>query len=175
MQVTTLLKADEIRRRVAELSQQINRDFEGKPLVVVGVLKGAFVFMADLVRSLKGPVTCDFLRMESYDAEGKSSGSVRLEFDLTQPVEGKHVLLIEDIVDTGLTAAVLIKHLQEKRPASLRLCALLHKPAEKVHVNIDYLGFEIPNVYVVGYGLDLNGEHRHLPYLGQVNLPPSER
>jgi len=163
--IKILFSAEQVQQRVRELADKINQDFFGRELVMVGVLKGSFIFMADLVRHLHGPLTCDFLRMKSYNAEGQSTGSVRLEFDLTQPVAGKNVLLIEDIVDTGLTASVLLRHLKEKHPKSVKLCALLHKPAEKVHVPVDYLGFEIPNEYVVGYGMDLDGKYRNLPYL----------
>ena len=168
MQIEPLLTTEQIQKRIGELANQINKDFAGQELVAVGVLKGSFLLMADLVRQIEVPLTCDFLRMESYSSEGQSTGSVRLEFDLTQPVAGKHVLLVEDIVDTGLTAAVLLKHLKEKNPKSVKLCALLHKPADKVHVPIDYLGFEIPNEYVVGYGMDLDGKYRNLPYLARV-------
>ncbi|MBI2067145.1 MAG: hypoxanthine phosphoribosyltransferase [Deltaproteobacteria bacterium] len=168
MDIEPLLGEEQIRKRIQELANQINKDFAGEKITVVGVLKGAFVFMADLVRYLKGPLTCDFLRMSSYDSDGKSTGTIRLEFDLTQPVEGKHVLLVEDIVDTGLTASYLLKHLKQKNPKTVKLCTFLHKPVDKVHVPIDYLGFEIPNEYVVGYGLDLDGKFRHLPYLARV-------
>lgn len=168
MDLQTLVSEEQIRKRVKELAQEINRDFEGREIVVVGVLKGSFLFMADLVRHLKGPLTCDFLRMASYNAEGQSTGTVRLEFDLTQPIEDKTVLLVEDIVDTGLTASFLMDHLQQKKPREVKLCSLLHKPAEKIHVEIDYLGFDIPNEYVVGYGLDLDGQYRYLPHIARV-------
>jgi hypoxanthine phosphoribosyltransferase len=168
MDIQTLLGEEQIESRIKELAAKINKDYEGKDLVVIGVLKGSFIFMADLIRHLKGNVTCDFLRMASYDSEGKSTGTVRLEFDLTQPIAGKDVLLVEDIVDTGLTASYLIKHLGQKNPSSMKICALLHKPVEKVHVSVDYLGFEIPNDYVVGYGLDLDGKYRNLPFLARM-------
>lgn len=169
MEIKPLLTEEQIQQRVRELASAINRDFADHEAVVVGVLKGSFIFMADLIRHFTIPITCDFLRMQSYDSEGKPSGVVRLEFDLTQPVEDKNVLLVEDIVDTGLTAATLIEHIKGKQPRSVKLCALLHKPVKKTHAPIDYLGFEIPNKYVVGYGMDLDGKYRDLPYIGQVN------
>ncbi|MBI2082557.1 MAG: hypoxanthine phosphoribosyltransferase [Deltaproteobacteria bacterium] len=168
MELKTLLTEEQIQKRIRELTKEITKDFQGHEIVVVGVLKGSFLFMADLVRHLTGPLTCDFLRMSSYDSEGRSTGSVRLEFDLTQPVDGRNVLLVEDIVDTGLTASYLLKHLKEKNPRSVKLCTLLHKRVEKIQVPIDYLGFEIPNDYVVGYGMDLDGQYRHLPYIARV-------
>src|SRR3989338_6025291 len=150
MAIETLISSEKIQERIQGLAQEIERDRLKKELVVVGVLKGSFLFMADLVRQLSHPVTCDFLRMQSYDSEGKSTGNVRLEFDLTQSIQGRDVLLVEDIVDTGQTAAVLIQHIQEKKPSSVRLCALLHKEVSKLKFPIDYVGFKIPNRYVVG-------------------------
>ena len=168
MEIKPLIPSEKIQARIAELSGQIQKDMGGKRLTVVGVLKGSFIFMADLVRQLQIPVTCDFLRMASYDSAGRSTGATRLEFDLTQPIEGKDVLLVEDIVDAGLTASYLLKHLKDKGPRSVKLCALLHKPVDQVRLPIDYLGFEIPNVYVVGFGMDLDGEYRSLPYIAGV-------
>lgn len=171
VEIRPLLSEQQIQKRVKELAQKIRQDYQGKELVVVGVLKGGFVFMADLVRHLEGPMTCDFLRMSSYDAQGRSTGTVRLEFDLTQPIEGKDVLVVEDIVDTGLTAKVLLNHLREKKPRSVKLCTLLHKEIFESEPVIDYLGFTIPNRYVVGYGMDRNGRYRHLPFIGVVASP----
>ncbi|MBI2981676.1 MAG: hypoxanthine phosphoribosyltransferase [Deltaproteobacteria bacterium] len=168
MELQTLLTTDQIQKRIKEMAVEIEKDLSGQEVVVVGVLKGSFLFMADLVRHLTPPLTCDFLRMSSYDSEGRSTGSVRLEFDLTQPVNGRDVLLVEDIVDTGLTASYLLKHLKEKNPMSVKLCSLLHKRIKKIGVPIDYLGFEIPNEYVVGYGMDLDGRYRNLPYIARV-------
>ncbi|MBI3270423.1 MAG: hypoxanthine phosphoribosyltransferase [Planctomycetes bacterium] len=170
--VRVLIPADKIRLRTAQLGRQISKDFAGRELVVVCVLKGAFVFTADLVRRIDVPVTCDFLRVSSYESGTVSSGQVRFEFDLTQPITGKHVILVEDIVDTGLTMDYLLETLRARHPASLKVCSLLHKPERsKVHVPIDYLGFTIPNEFVIGYGLDYEGKFRGLPYIGVMTAP----
>jgi len=161
-----LVSAEKLARKTREIGRRIARDYAGKELVLVGVLKGAFIFMADLARAIDLPVSCDFLRVSSYKGK-ETTGSVRFEFDLTQSIEGKHVILVEDIVDTGITAAAVIAQLQAKKPASLALCALMRKPSrEKVAVPIDYLGFTIPDRFVIGYGLDFDGRYRNLPYLG---------
>lgn len=158
-----LLAAEEIQQRVAELGREITRDLGGSDdLVVVGVLKGALMFMADLVRHLPHEMTCDFLRLSSYSGT-KSSGKVRFDFDLTQPIEGKDVLIVEDIVDTGLSMSFLLQALAARGPRSLSLCTLLHKPARQQRdVPIRYLGFTIPDRFVIGYGLDLEGRYRNL-------------
>ena len=161
-----LVSVEQLATKVRSLGARIRRDYAGREVVLVGVLKGAFIFMADLARAIDLPVTCDFLRVSSYRGT-ESTGSVRFEFDLTQSIEGKHVILVEDIVDTGITAAAVLAQLQAKQPASLALCALMRKPSrEKVAVPIDYLGFTIPDQFVVGYGLDYDGRYRNLPYLG---------
>lgn len=160
-----LITAAEIQKRVEEMARQIEADYRGKHLVVVGVLKGAFIFMADLVRHINLPLRCDFLRVASYDKD-QSTGVVRLEFDMTQPVAGKDVLLIEDIVDTGNTLRTLLKHLEGKKPSSLKVCSLLYKEVgNEVRKRIDYLGFTIPTRYVIGFGLDSEGIYRSLPYV----------
>ncbi len=159
-----LLSENKVRRRVQELGKEIARDYRGKELVLVGVLKGSFVFISDLGRAIDLPVTFDFLRVSSYQNGTKTSGTVRIDFDVTQPIRGKHVLLVEDIIDTGLTAKAVMDTLQSKRPASLKLCALLYKPDRaRISTRIDYLGFTIPNEFVVGYGLDHAGRYRNLP------------
>lgn len=159
-----------LRQRVRELGRRISRDYRGKELVLVGVLKGCFVFMSDLGRAIELPVTFDFLRVSSYGSGTETSGTVRIEFDVTQPIRGKHVLLVEDIIDTGLTARSVLATLRSKRPASLRLCTLLHKPDRaRVKIPIDYLGFTIPNEFVIGYGLDYAGRYRNLPYVAVLN------
>jgi len=165
--VRPLISAEAIQARVRELGAAISHDYQGKDLVVVGVLKGAFVFLADLVRAIELPVAVDFLSVASYGAGTESSGVVRLIEDLSLPIEGKHVLLVEDIVDTGLTASYLLDNLATRRPASLRLCALLHKPARcRVEVPIAYRGFVVEDVFLVGYGLDHDQRFRNLPYIG---------
>lgn len=158
------IKEEDIQERIAELAKKICSDFEGKDLVAVGVLKGSFVFMADLVRHLPPETTCDFLRVSSYEGV-KSTGKVRIEFDMTQPIEGKDVLIIEDIIDTGLTMDCLLKTLSVRGANSISLCTLLDKPSrrkEDVDVPVNYCGFQIENRFVLGYGLDLDGRYRNL-------------
>lgn len=168
-QVHCLFPAPKLAKRVQELANKISADYADKPLLVVGVLHGAYVFMADLVRQLKIPVRCGFVMVSSYGDDTVTSGQVRLRLDVTQPVEGEHVLLVDDIVDTGISVNWLINHIKGQGAASLRLCALLDKPARRrVPVVIDYLGFKIPDQFVVGYGIDCAGRHRELPYVGYV-------
>lgn len=161
-----LYTTQQIEQRVMELGKQIEADYKDQPLVVVGVLKGSFLFMADLVRAIKHPLRCDFLRVSSYDHD-VSTGVVRMDFDLTQSIENDNVLLIEDIVDTGKTLGFLKEHLHGKKPKSLKVCSMLYKDigVDNRHL-VDYVGFEIPNHYVVGYGLDSEGLYRSLPYIG---------
>jgi hypoxanthine phosphoribosyltransferase len=164
-----LISATEIGRRVRELGEQITRDYAGKPLVLLGVLKGSFVFLADLARAIDLPLTIEFLGVQSYGDSTESSGVVRITLDLARPIEGQDVLIVEDIVDTGLTSAYLLDQIAARGPRSVRLCALLHKPARTVKpVAIDYLGFTIDDVFVVGYGLDAAQRHRNLPDLRVV-------
>ena len=158
-----LISERRLRARVRDLGQRIRADYEGKDLVVVGVLHGAFIFLADLVRQIRLPLVCDFVRAASYGRGTRTSGRVRFEFDLAHPVRGRHVLVVEDVIDTGLTMAALLRRLRSRRPASLKVCALLWKPTRaRVHVPIDYLGFTLPDRFVVGYGLDHAGLHRNL-------------
>lgn len=162
-----MISQQKLRQRIALLGREITHDYKQNPLVLVGILKGSFIFMADLIRHIDLPLTCDFLRVASYDSGTESSGAVRFEFDVTQPLKGKHVLLVEDIVDTGLTINYLLANLRTRKPASLRVCALLHKPARtRVPVQIHYLGFKVPDVFVIGYGLDYAGQFRNLPFIG---------
>jgi len=164
-----IIGAGSIQKRVKELAGEISRDFAGREITVVGVLKGAFVFMSDLVREIRLPLRCDFLRVESYDAQGKS-GTVRLEFDLTQPIEGQDVLLIEDILDTGKTLQFILAHLSGKKPKSLTVCCFLDKGlVPEIRKNVRYVGFQVPPQYVVGYGLDWAGRYRELPYIGRLD------
>jgi hypoxanthine phosphoribosyltransferase len=166
--VDVLLPADRIRARVEELGREITRDYEGQLLVVVGVLKGALVFLADLMRAIDLPIALDFVGLSSYVGKD-STGRIELTSDLGRPIEGLHVLLVEDIVDTGLTMRWLVDRLAERRPASVAICALLEKPARhRVTVPIRYRGFEIADEFVVGYGLDWDGRLRNLPYVGVV-------
>jgi hypoxanthine phosphoribosyltransferase len=166
--VKPLLSAEAISARVKELGAQIARDYEGKDLVLIAVLKGSFLFVADLARHIPGAqVQIDFLGLQSYGDETRSSGVVQITYDLTKPIEGKHVVVVEDIVDTGLTMAYLLENLATRHPASVKLCSLLHKPSRTIKpVSIDYLGFTIDDLFVIGYGLDFAQRYRNLPYIG---------
>ncbi len=164
--VDVLLSEDQLRARVAEMGAQITRDYQDEPLVLVGVLKGSFIFLADLVRAIELPLLVDFIGISSYQGT-QSTGVVKITSDLSRPIEGKHVLLVEDIVDTGLTMKYLLENLGTRRPRSVRIAALLEKPARaKVKIPIDYRGFVIGDEFVVGYGLDWDGKLRNLPYVG---------
>ena len=155
-----------LQARVRALGRTIRADYAGRDLVLDGILKGSFIFMADLARAIRLPLTCDFMRVSSYGSGTSSNGTVKMDFDLSHPIRGRHVLLVEDIVDTGWTLDHVLKELRRKKPASLRLAALLQKPARtRVEVPIDYLGFTIPDRFVVGYGLDFDGRYRNLPHL----------
>ncbi|MGE5580710.1 MAG: hypoxanthine phosphoribosyltransferase [Bacillota bacterium] len=165
--ISTLIGQAELQKRVKELAQQISKDYAGRDLLIVAVLKGSFIFLADLIRELDYHVAVDFTGISSYGASTQSSGEVRITKDLEQSVSGRHVLLVEDIVDTGLTLRYLVDALRARQPASLKVCALLDKPARRrVRIGLDYYGFIIPNAFVVGYGLDYNEKYRGLPYVG---------
>ncbi len=162
----TFISKEEIQTRVCELAKKIDEDYQGKDLVIIGVLNGAFMFLADIVRELKTPVHLDFISVSSY-AGTESTGKVSLIKDIKIDVKDKHVLLVEDIVDTGLTITELLKLFNQREPASLGLASLLHKSSKTKHdVKIDYLGFEIEDKFVIGYGLDFDGRYRELPYIG---------
>jgi len=164
-----LISANDIKERVAELGRKITADHRehGADLVLVGVLKGSVIFLADLARAVDLPCTLEFIGIASYGDATKTSGIVQITSDLTRPIEGKHVIICEDIVDTGLTVGYLLHNLQTRQPKSIQVCALLHKPERSLQaVPIDYLGFTIPNEFVVGYGLDYAQRYRNLPYIG---------
>jgi hypoxanthine phosphoribosyltransferase len=165
----TMLSAEQIAVRVRELGAQITRDYTDRPLVLVCVLKGSFVFASDLMRAVDLPLRVDFLGVRSYGEGTESSGVVQITQDLSRPIEHEDVLLVEDIVDTGLTIAHLMDLLRTRQPHSVKVCSLLHKPARaRVAVKIDYLGFTIEDKFVVGYGLDFAEKYRNLPYIGVV-------
>ncbi|MGB5365175.1 MAG: hypoxanthine phosphoribosyltransferase [Polyangiales bacterium] len=169
MPTTPLIDAGTIARRVAELGRAITEDYGGQDLVVVPVLKGSYMFAADLVRHIDLDVAIDFLGVRSYGNQQESSGVVQITTDLSHSIEGKHVILVEDIVDTGLTVAYLHENLATRQPASLKVASLLHKPSRtRVPVEIDYLGFTVDDVFIVGYGLDFAQKYRNLPYLAVV-------
>ena len=168
-----LISEDEIRTRTRELGAKISADYKGTDLLLVSVLKGSFVFLADLVRAIDVPLELDFMRLRSYGTGSESSGVVEITADLTGPVEGKHVVFVEDIVDTGLTMTYLMRNIKTRHPADVKLCSLLYKPERKlVDVPIDYLGFTIPNQFVVGYGLDYAEKYRNLPYIATMDDEP---
>lgn len=162
-----LLTEQQIAEKVKELAAQINRDYEGKEPVLVAVLNGAVVFLSDLMRNLVVPVSVDFVKWVSYGSDTRSSGVVRILKDLDESVESRHVLVVEDIIDTGLTLHYLLENLRARNVASLKVVALLDKPSRrKVQVKADYLGFEVPDAFVVGYGLDYAQKYRNLPFIG---------
>lgn len=164
-----LVTEEQIAARVQELGRTISQDYEGKDLVLVGILKGAAIFLADLVRAITIPVSFDFVAISSYGADSRSSGVVRIIKDLDDSVVSKHVLVIEDIVDTGWTLRLsyVLENLRSRKAASVRVCALLDKPSRReLGVNLDYNGFVVEDKYVVGYGLDYDGEYRSLPFIG---------
>ena len=163
-QPKVLITREEIARAVARLANQINRDYQGKRPLLIGILKGCFVFLADLIRQLDLPLEIDFVKLSSYGSGKETLGKVRVVQGLRKSVRGRDVLVIEDIVDTGITISFLLDYLREKKPASLKLCALTEKPSRRrVPVSIDYLGFVLPDKFVVGYGLDLDEKFRYLP------------
>src|SRR6266436_6721377 len=162
-----MFSAEEIANRVRELGARIERDYQGKELVLLGVLKGSYIFISDLARAIDLPLTVDFIGLSSYGEATESSGVVKITSDLAQPIEGKHVLIVEDIVDTGLTMRYLLDNLATRRPASVKLCTLLHKPSRaRTRIPIDYLGFQIEDRFVVGYGLDHGDKYRNVPFIG---------
>jgi hypoxanthine phosphoribosyltransferase len=164
---SVLIDERAIAKRVAEMAAEMRRDAgPGVPLHLVAVLKGAFIFLADLLRACEGPITCDFLAVSSYGSGTSSSGQVRLTKDLDKPLTDRHVILVEDIVDTGLTLAYLQEILRARSPKSLKTACLLNKPSRrKVQVPVDYIGFEIEDRFVIGYGLDFDERYRNLPYV----------
>jgi hypoxanthine phosphoribosyltransferase len=162
-----LLSEEQIRQRTRELAHEISKDYAGQDLLLICVLKGGVVFLVDLMRELTIPHAVDFMATSSYGAATESSGVVRILKDLERPIQGRHVLIVEDIIDTGHTLDYLTRILRERNPASLRICTLLNKPERReVDMRIDYLGFNIPNKFVVGYGLDYGEVYRNLPFVG---------
>ncbi len=169
-----LISADEIQQRCRALAAEITRDFEGEEIHVIAVLKGSFMFLADVVRHIELDVSVDFLGLSSYGSRRATSGVVRMTSDLSMPIEGKNVVVIEDIVDTGLTMKYLMDNLSTRRPKSLSVCTLLNKPVNReAEVDLAYVGFEIEDHFVIGYGLDDAEFSRHLPYIGHV-VPSNE-
>jgi hypoxanthine phosphoribosyltransferase len=169
-----LYDVSELQSRIAELGAQITRDYQGKDLVLVAILKGSFPFVADLCREIALPLTVEFLGLSSYGEGTHSTGVVRITQDLSNPIDGKDVLIVEDIVDTGLTLRYIEENFQTRNPNSIEVCSLLDKPSgRKIEVEARYVGFTIGTHFVVGYGLDLAGVYRNLPYIGYFD-PPEE-
>ena len=165
-----LVGAEDLDRRIRELGAEISRDYDGKDLLLLGILKGAVLFLSDLLRQIEVPAEVDFMAVASYGTATKSSGVVQILKDLEGPIEGRDVLIVEDIVDTGLTLRYLLETVGNRNPRSLGVCALLSKrEARVVEVPVEYVGFEIPNEFVVGYGLDYQQRYRGLPYVGVLN------
>src|SRR3954453_17849147 len=164
-----LVQPDELRRKVADLGAAISRDYDGRDVLLVGVLKGALFFLSDLMRELSIPCEVDFMAVASYGSATDSSGVVRIIKDLDAPIEGRHVLIVEDIVDSGLTLQYLLRTLEARNPASIEVCALLTKPERrKVDTPARYVGFEIPDKFAIGYGLDYAERYRNLPYVATL-------
>ncbi|MBM6926157.1 hypoxanthine phosphoribosyltransferase [Pseudoflavonifractor phocaeensis] len=162
-----LFSEEELRERVAQIAAQIDADYAGKEPLLVSVLRGSFVFMADLVRQIHVPCTVDFMAVSSYGKGASSSGQVKIIKDLSEQIEGKDLIVVEDILDSGNTLSYLLQLLQARKPASVRLCTLLDKPSRRVkEVEVNYSGFSIPDYFVVGYGLDYAEKYRNLPYIG---------
>jgi hypoxanthine phosphoribosyltransferase len=165
-----LIETDALRSRIAELGAEISADYAGRDLLLIGVLKGAVFFMADLMRKLTIPCEVDFMAISSYGASTDSSGVVRILKDLDINIEGRHVLVVEDIIDSGLTLSYLMRNLESREPATLEVCALLTKPDRReIEVPVRYVGFEIPNRFVIGYGLDFGERYRNLPYVAVLS------
>jgi hypoxanthine phosphoribosyltransferase len=162
-----LLDEPAIQRRVRELAIELTADYADRDPVLVSVLKGSLVFLADLMRGMEMPVSIDLMEVSSYGSGTETSGQVRIIKDLSKPIEGRHVIVVEDIIDTGLTLNYLLRYLADKGPASVRVVCLLDKPARRMaEIQIDYRGFSIPDRFVIGYGLDYNERYRNLPYIG---------
>src|SRR5260370_13788420 len=165
-ELEVLISKEQIAQRVRELGGQIQRDYENKELVLLGVLKGSFLFISDLARAIDLPLSVDFIGLSSYGEATESSGVVKITSDLSRPIENKHVVIVEDIVDTRLTLRYLLDNLATRRPASVKLCTLLNKPSQaRTKIPIDYLGFQIEDRFVVGYGLDAPEKYRNIPFI----------
>lgn len=169
-EIKVLFSEQEVDERIAQLGEQISKDYEGKEIHLICILKGGVFFACELAKRITVPVSLDFMSVSSYGNSKQSSGIVKIVKDLDEPLEGKHVLIVEDIIDSGKTLNHLIPMLYARKPLDIKLCAMLSKPSRReVEVQIDYLGYEIPDAFVVGYGLDYAQKYRNLPYIGVVN------
>ena len=173
--ISVLIDEESLNKRIAEVAEIINKDYEGKSIHLICVLKGGAMFMCELAKKLTVPVTFDFMSVSSYGAAKVSSGIVKIVKDLDDSIEGKDVLVVEDIIDSGRTLSYLLEILKQREPKSIKLCSLLDKPSRReVPINFDYVCFEVPNVYIVGFGLDSNQLYRNLPYIGVVECAEEE-
>lgn len=169
--ISVLISEEEVNKKIREIGEQISKEYEGKELHMICVLKGGVFFMCELAKRISVPVTMDFMSVSSYGSATKSSGVIKIVKDLDEAITGKDVLVVEDIVDSGNTLSYLMEMLQQRGPKSLKLCTLLDKPDRRVReVKVDYTGFQIPDEFVVGYGLDYSQKYRNLPYIGVVEL-----
>lgn len=161
---------EQIKNRVAELGRQISEDYRDKHPILVSVLKGTMYFIADLTRQLDVPINIDFMSIGVYPGTSKNSGIVRINKDLDLNITGRHVLFVEDIINTGLTIGYLVQNMEVRKPASIKICTLLNNPQKRLmNIPLEYVGFEVPDIFLVGYGLDYNQDYRHLPYIGELD------
>ena len=168
MEVNVLINKARLENRIEEMAKQIEKDYEGKDIVFIGILKGSVMFMTELAKNIKSNVELDFMDVSSYDGT-ESSGDVRINSDIRNSIKGKDVIIVEDIIDTGRTLTYLIEYLKQKQPNSLKIATMLSKPSRRImELNVDYIGFSINDEFVVGYGLDYNQKYRNLPYIGYL-------
>ena len=173
--IRVLIPEEQVEEKIKEMAEQISADIGDEPITLICILKGSVFFSCELAKHIKGPVLLDFMSVSSYGDDTKSSGVVKIIKDLDEPLEGKNVLVVEDIIDSGRTLSYLLENLQARKPKSLKLCTLLDKPERRVvDVNVDYTGFQIPDEFVVGYGLDYAQKYRNLPYIGVVEFHEDE-
>ena len=170
VEIKTLINEEELHTRVNEIAKQIEKEYEGKEITLICILKGSVFFTVDLAKSINGDVKLEFIRVSSYGEGTESPGEIKMKLDLKDSIKGKDVIVVEDIIDTGRTLSYLIEYLKMKKPNSVKLCALLDKPERRVkkNVKVDYTGFQIPDKFVVGYGLDWDEKYRNLPYIGYI-------
>ena len=167
--IKVLISEEELQKRIEEIAKQIQEEYKGKEITLICILKGSVLFTVDLAKKIQGDVKLEFIRVSSYNGETESSGEIKMKLDLKDSIQGKDVIVIEDIIDTGRTLSYLLEYLKVKRPNSVKLCALLDKPDRRVvDVKVDYTGFEIPDKFVIGYGLDFDERYRNLPYVGYI-------
>ncbi len=171
VEIKTLIDEEKLHKRVDEIAKQIEEEYKGKEITLICILKGSVFFTVDLAKRINGDVKLEFIRVSSYNEGTESSGEIKMKLDLKDSIQGKDVIVIEDIIDTGRTLSYLIEYLKMKKPNSVKLCALLDKPDRRtIDVKVDYTGFQIPDKFVVGYGLDCNEKYRNLPYVGYIEV-----